>query len=100
MSSSVRKAPVTRPPTKVSAIGCIISAPFPGKKAIGTIPRIVVRVVIRIGLRRVLATVRQAVLTLVFLLTSWLIESTMTIPLLTTTPIRAMIPTIEKSESA
>ena len=96
--SSVRKAPVVMPPTKVSAIGCIISVLSPGKKARGIRPRIVVSVVMRIGRSLDLAADRQASLTPIrSTLTRRLIQSTRTIPLFTTTPISAIIPTSENS---
>ena len=58
-------------------------------------PTTVVSVVIRIGRSRVRAESRHACLTGSWFLTLWLIESTRTMPLLTTTPIKATMPTME-----
>jgi 4-hydroxy-3-methylbut-2-en-1-yl diphosphate synthase IspG/GcpE len=60
----VIKELTVRPPIKVLAMGCIVSVPGPGKKAMGTIARMVERLVINMGLNLVRPASRQASLTL------------------------------------
>jgi len=52
MTNKVRKVVATNPPTTVMAIGARISAPSETLRAMGIIPRIVVKAVIKTGRSR------------------------------------------------
>lgn len=52
MTNSVRKVVATNPPITVIAIGALISAPSETLKAMGIIPKTVVKAVIKTGLNR------------------------------------------------
>ena len=87
--------PLVIPPITAMAIGACSWLPWPRPSERGTRPRIVVSVVIRIGRKRAVAPSMMASFKgRPWMLRSWLIKSTMIIPLLTKIPTRTTPPII------
>ncbi|MNS04868.1 hypothetical protein D3C72_362560 [compost metagenome] len=76
-----------------------VSEPAPTPRAIGAMPRIIAKVVIRIGRRRIGAALRSASNIGRPSSRNWLVNSTSRMAFLVTRPISVMMPMIEMIES-
>ena len=82
------------------AMGCVISTPSPMPSAIVDMAKMVVSAVISTGRMRVRPVSRMASVRSMPASRSWLMLSTNTIPLFTTTPARTRKPSMAMTESS